>query len=79
MKERRQRKRPFDDAFVEDFARQHHVFFGGPMNERLARAHHLLHLIERYGFFAQLNLPHKADEMRFLREQIAAIDPELPE
>ena len=79
MQERRQRKRPFDDAFLQDFAQQHHVFFGGPMNERLARAHHLLHLIERYAFFAQLNLPHKADEMRFLREQIAAIDPELPE
>jgi hypothetical protein len=78
MQARRQRGQPFDDEFLRDFAAHHHVFFGSPIDERLARVHHLLHLIERYSLFVQLDLPHKTEEMTFLRGQIAAHDPELP-
>ena len=70
---RRSRGLPFDSAFFTDFANGQRTLLAMESSARTAEAFHLLHLVERYTFFRQLDLDHKRDELRFLRGEIDAV------
>ena len=64
--------RPFDQAFLADFAACQRDLLGMAVTDTTARAYHFLHLMERHTLFLELALPHKKEELRFLRAEIDA-------
>jgi hypothetical protein len=62
--------KPFDARFFEKFAEAVSSLLDVRCDIETARAHHVIHLIERFSFFLSLNLPHKNEEIEYLRNEI---------
>jgi len=73
MQERRSSGHPFDKEFLCSFARGLALLQRETCDMAIVECLHLIHLAERCSFFIDMNLIHKAEELCFLREQIAAL------